>query len=336
MAVTIKDIARELSISPAAVSLALNDSPMVSRETTQRVKETARKMGYVRNQYARGLVRGKSGTIALVVPDIENVYFAALVKHVTSLAPEFDVTISITNESVDAEWRALRKLVQQRAEAILLAPVNRPIAEKAYRDWLAACPVPLVFTTARHPGVDRPCVMCDLKSGMRDLTAHVANVGAQKIALLTGPAGVQTLDLREAGFFEALATENRGEVWRVPEVTYQNAYDAGRATDHMPDALICVNDMMALGVLNALGARGVKVPDQVRVAGFDDSVFSAVSAVPLTTVRQDVALIARRSVEIALASIDGKIADADEIIPCALVPRKSTLSLQTKSQAPNG
>lgn len=328
MAVTIKDIARELSISAAAVSLALNDSPMVSRETVLRVKETARKMGYVRNQYARGLVRGKSGTIALVVPDIENVYFAALVKHVTSLAPDYDVTISITNESVEAEWRALRKLVQQRAEAILLAPVNRPIADSAYLDWLAACPAPLVFTTARHPGVEKPCVMCDLKSGMRDLTAHVAAIGTEKIALLTGPSGVQTLDLREAGFFEALAAAGRqGDIWRVTEVTYQNAYDRVRAAGKLPDALICVNDMMAIGALNALGARGVSVPGQMRVAGFDDSVFSEVSSVPLTTVRQDVALIARRSVEIALALIEGRPAAGDVVIPCALIPRRSTLGL---------
>ncbi len=326
MAVTIKDIARELSLSPAAVSLALNGSSAVSRETISRVKETALRMGYVRNEYARGLVRGKSGTIALVVPDIENVYFAALVKHVTSLAPDYDVTISITNESVEAEWRALKKLVQQRAEAILLAPVNRPIAEEAYLDWLSACPVPLVFTTARHPGVDRPCVMCDIRTGMRALTAHVAGVGMEKIALLTGPPDVQTLDLREAGFFEALrAAGKKGEVWRVGEVTYENAYDRVRAAERLPDALICVNDMMAIGALNALGTRGVSVPENVRVAGFDGSVFAEVSPVPLTTVRQDVATIARRAVEIALARIAGKDAVGDEVIPCALITRRSTM-----------
>jgi LacI family transcriptional regulator len=325
MAVTIKDIARALSLSPAAVSLALNDSPMVSRETIRRVKEVAQKMGYVRNQYARGLVRGRSGTIALVVPDIENVFFASLVKHVSSLAPGYDVTISITNESVEAEWRTLRKLIQQRVEAILLAPVNRPIADDAYPEFLAACPAPLVFTTARHPGVERPCVMSDLECGMRALADHVIGKGAHRIALLTGPAGVQTLDVREAGFFEALrAADRTGEVWRVDEVTHQNATARVAAAEDLPDALICVNDMMAIGALNALQARGVSVPDGMLVAGFDDCVFSEVSSIPLTTVRQDVPLIARRSVEIALSLIDGKLAPRDEIVPCALVPRRST------------
>lgn len=325
MAITIKDIARALSLSPAAISLALNDSPMVSKETIRRVKETAEKMGYVRNQYARGLVRGRSGTIALVVPDIENVFFASLVKHISSLAPGYDVTISITNESLETEWRTLKKLIQQRAEAILLAPVNRPISDEAYLAFLSTCPVPLVFTTARHPGVEKPCVMSDLKSGMRALTEHVIANGAHRIVLLSGPAGVQTLDMREAGFFDALRAANRvGEVWRVDEVTHQNATAYIETADKLPDALICVNDMMAIGALNALHTRGVSVPDDMLVAGFDDSVFSEVSSVPLTTVRQDVPLIARRSVEFAVSLIGGNKTIKNEITPCVLIPRLST------------
>ena len=232
MAVTIKDIAKELSISPAAVSLALNGSPMISLETTRRVREMAQKMGYVRNQYARGLVRGRSGTVALVIPDIENVYFASLVKHVTGLVPGYDVTIAITNESIDAEWRTLKKLAQQRVEAILLAPVNRPMHSQTYLDWINNCPVPIVFVTARHEGTNRPCVMCDLKSGMRALTEHVIASGARRTALLTGPKGVQTLDLREEGYIEAL-TEHAlpGEIWHVDEVTYHCAYSRVRAVD---------------------------------------------------------------------------------------------------------
>jgi LacI family transcriptional regulator len=326
MAVTIKDIARALGISAAAVSMALNDSHMVSQETRQRVKETAQQMGYVRNRYARGLVRGRSGSIALVVPDIVNVYFADLVKQVTSLASDYDVVISITNESVEAEWRTLRYLTQQRVEAILLAPVNRPIEDEAYIAWLEACPVPIVFTSARHPGVARPCVMSDLRSGMRALTEHVIAAGARTTALLTGPKGVQTLGMREAGYAEALEAFGRaGDVWRVDEVTYHNAF--GRVRDAadaaLPEALICINDMMAIGALNALNARGLTPPRDLMVTGFDNSIFSQVATVPLTTVHQDVARIAGRAVEIALELIEGKAA-GDEIVDCTLVAREST------------
>jgi LacI family transcriptional regulator len=325
MAVTIKDIARALSLSPAAVSFALNDSPNVSRETIRRVKETARRMGYVRNQYARGLVRGRSGAIALVVPDIENVFFASLVKHITSATTGYDVTISITNESIETEWHTISAHIQQHAEAILLAPVNRPIADADYIKYLNDCPVPIVFTTASHPDVRRPCVMSDLEAGMRDLAQHVIQKGVGRIALLTGPKGVQTLDLREKGFFDALHSLNcAGEVWRVNEVTYQNAIERVAAAADLPEAVICVNDMMAIGALNALNARGIAVPEDIIVAGFDDSIFAEVSPVPLTTVHQDVALIARRSVEIAVSQIEQKDGHADEIIPCSLVPRDST------------
>ncbi len=325
MAVTIKDIAKALSLSPAAVSLALNDSPMVSQETIRRVKATAKKMNYVRNQYARGLVRGRSGTVALVIPDIENVFFASLVKHVSNIATSYGVTISITNESLEAERRTIEALIQQRAEAILLAPVNRPITDEAYLEFLASCPVPLVFTTAPHPNVDHPCVMSDLESGMRALANHVIEKGAHRIVLLTGPAGVQTLDLRERGFFEAIHAANRiGDVWRVDEVTHQNASARVAVAEDLPDALICVNDMMAIGALNTLHARGIRVPHEMLVAGFDDSVFSEVSTIPLTTVRQDVPQIAQRSVEIALSLIRSKRAERDEIVPCVLIPRRST------------
>jgi len=335
MAVTIKDIAKALSLSPAAVSFALNDSPMVSKETIERVKATAKKMNYVRNQYARGLVRGRSGTIALVVPDIENVFFASLVKHVSSIVTGYEVSISITNESIEAEWRTLKALIQQHAEAILLAPVNHPITDEAYRAFLEACPVPLVFTSAPHPGVNRPCIMSDLESGMRTLANHVIERGAWRIALLTGPAGVQTLDLREKGFFDAIqAADRAGDIWRVDEVTYQNAIARVAVAETLPDALICVNDMMALGALNALHTRGVAVPDEILVAGFDDGIFSKVSSIPLTTVRQEVALIARYSVESALSLIDGKQTPHDEIIPCTLVSRRSTESERAQKRIP--
>lgn len=329
MAITIKDIAREVGVSAAAVSLALNDSPMIGADTTRRVKEAAREMGYVRNQYARGLARGRSGAIALVVPDIENVFYSALVKHVAaaSKAAGYDVTIAISNESAEDELRIIRRLAQQRPEAILLAPVNRAFGEGESAQRLGEFSVPLVFVSARYPGVKAPVVMCDLETGMRTLTEHILQTGARKITLLTGPEGVETLDMRCHGFISAMnAAGLEGEICRVGDVTYQNAYthvlSAGR--EGLGEALICVNDMMAVGALNALSALGLRVPEDIRVAGFDDSLFSQVSVVPLTTMRQDVPLMARRAVELAVSCIENGDHSAEEYLPCRLILRRST------------
>lgn len=325
--VTIKDIARVLSISPATVSLALNGNDNVSSETADKVKRTAEEMGYVRNRFARSLVCGKSGTIALVVPDIENPYFASLVKHVTSIIDDYDVLISISNESETAERNAVKKLAKENVEAILLAPVNKPLSDTKYSSWLENLDIPLVFISAKHGCINRPVVMCDLCGGMHELTMHVAGTGVKRIALLTGPENVFTLDLRKQGFVEAaMQTGFVPNIYYLPEVTYRAAYEKAfnDISRDMPDALICVNDMMALGVVNAFSAKGIRVPDDILVAGFDDSIFAAVSEVPLTTVVQDISQIAAKSVETTKALIRGATVEQEQFIKCRLVERVST------------
>ena len=329
MRVTIRDIAASLGISVATVSLALNDSPLVKKETMKRVKDEARRMGYMPNPYARNLARGRSGHIGLIVPDIQNVYYASLVHHINAAtaASGYQLTILISNESPDKERRLIRSLVQYDVEAILLAPANKPEVEKDYLEELNSLRIPLIFASACYPDVYAPCVMSDLEQGMRELAQHMVRGGAKRIAYLTGPRGVATLDVREDSYRSVLAAAGlEPHVVRVSEVTYENAYAAVREMQQMPDAIMCVNDMMAVGALNALSERGVQVPEAVRVAGFDDGLYARVSATPLTSVVQDIQAIARKSVEIALECIrgDGRAEIGDVRIPCDLRVRKST------------
>lgn len=328
MQVTIKDIARALGLSPATVSLALNESPMVNPDTAKRVRSEAQRVGYVPNQYARGLARGKSGMIALVVPEIRNDYFASLVDYVTEASKQsgYNLSIFISNESFEDEKRIFRKLLQQNVEAIIIAPVDRPPEDEEYMGWLCDCSVPIVFTSSKYEGVEKPCVMCDLRSGMVALTEHLCKQGFKRVALLNGPHSVYTFDLRESGYLEAICKYGlKPEVYRVLHVGYQEAFGCAYMMEDLPDALICVNDITALGSLNAMIARGVKVPDDIRIAGFDDCVYSQVAAVPLTTVCQDVRAVAERVLAVARARIENpnkKVSDV--IVPCALVTRHST------------
>jgi len=329
MRVTIRDVAAALGVSVATVSLALNDSPLVKEETMKRVKETAQRMGYMANPYARNLARGRSGHIGLIVPDIQNVYYASLVHHINAAtaASGYQLTILISNESREKESRMIRSLLQYDVEAILLAPVNKPDVDREYIDTLSALQVPLIFTSARYPGVQAPCVMSDLRGGMGELAQHIVDGGAKKIAYLTGPRGVATLDMREDSYLRVLAEEGlEPHIVRVGEVTYENAYTAVQEMQQLPDVLMCVNDMMAVGALNALAERGVPVPEKVRVSGFDDGLYARVSATPLTSVVQDVRAIAWKSVEIALERIRGdRPAGMDDVmIPCELRVRRST------------
>lgn len=327
MAITIKDIAKELGVSPATVSLALNNSPMIGALTTRRVKEAAFRMGYVRNQYSRTAARSRTGTIALVVPEIENLYYASMVKNVTMEAKNagYDVYIAMTQESIRDEWRILRRMVQQRTEAILLSPANVGTPTPEYISWMQECPTPLVFLGARHPGVNTPSVMCDLAEGMEAVTSHVIETGAKKIVFMTGDSSVETLEMRMTGYRRALEKAGiTGEIWRLDPLDYSPAYSRVMNAKELPDAIICVNDVTAAGALNALTDRGVKVPDDIIVTGFDDSMFAKLALVPLTSVRQDIPAMAATAMQTALAMINGDSSVESAPLPCTLVPREST------------
>ena len=330
MRITIRDIADSLGISTATVSLALNDSPLVKDATLKRVKEEAARMGYMPNPYAQKLVRGRSRNIGLIVPDIQNVFYASLVHYINAetAAAGYQLTILISDESIETERRMVRTLEQYDVEAILLAPANKPEIPEDYIRQLNSLNIPLIFASASYPGVNRPCAMSDLGQGMGDATRHVVASGARSIAYLTGPQGVATLDIRENSYRRVLGEAGLSpQVYRVDKVTYENAYTAVYEMPKLPEALMCVNDMMAVGALNALSERGVLVPGNMLVTGFDDGLYARVSATPLTSVQQSIPSIASAAVSLALQYKDqSEPADnaTQTLIPCELHVRKST------------
>jgi len=327
-AVTIKDIARTLGVSEATVSLALNHNPLVKLETREKVIKTAKAMGYVPNTNARRLVLQKSGIIGLVVPDIENVYYASLVKELSEgmAASGYSLSIFISGNDPQKEARAIRDLIAARVEGIVYVPINIAASLDESRTLLDNCGIPTVCATTVAEGMD--CVLCDLREGMRKLTAHILAKDPRRIVYLTGPQGVYTLDCRQIAFLEAVAdadVEIRTE--HLAAVDYTCAREAAeKLLDNLPDAIICVNDFMALGVVNLLTERGISVPRDCVVTGFDDSVFSIASPVPLTTVRQDIRAIAKTTVERLLRMIGSKEPWEPEtvLLPTELVVRKST------------
>ena len=327
MAITIKDVANALGVSPATISLALNNSPMISAATTRKVKEAAYNMGYVRNQYARRLSRGRSGTIALVVPDVENLYFASMIRHVIEQARElgYDVNISMSNENINDEWRIMRRMIAQRCEAILLSPVNAAIATQEYLTYLAASPVPIMFIGARYPSLNIPCVMCDLENGMFDLTEHVIDGGAKKISLLTSNIESETVKMRMEGFNRAMLKHGlTGEFINCDQMTYQSSYERVMAMTELPEALLCINDVTAVGALNAITQRGLRVPQDIKIAGFDNSELTAISIVSVTSVQQNIPEMAKLAVQNAAAMIEGNTGIESVFLPCSLVKRTST------------
>ena len=330
MNIKLEDVARRLGVSKATVSLALNGSPRVNERTRERVLAASREMGYHPNPYARRLVTQKSRLIGLIVPDIENVYYASLVRHVSDALNRagYALSVATSTNSRLTERKIIGEMLESRVDALLLAPVNAPGGSTAYLSAADDAGVPLLFVTSIYADQTRPCVMCDLYGGMKALMARLYESGRRHIALLTGPCDVYCLDLRECGWHDFLAEHNlpADAAIHLSEVSYEAALAAMRDGPMKDiDAAVCVNDMMALGVVNALLARGIHVPADVAVAGYDDVIFSRVSPVPITTVRQDVRALAIAAVDHLLDMIEHRNTANDmTLLPCTLIEREST------------
>lgn len=335
MSVTIKDIARELGVSPATVSLALNGSSMIGQETTRRVKEAAERMGYVRNPYARSLVKGRTGVLRLVVAELRTPFYATLVQDISRAAQEkgYEVSVAVSDDQGATEWANMRRLVQHRVEGIMLSPVNTMPRDPAYMRWLREMDVPMVFAGSRYVEVDAPFVTLDIYGGMLDLTRRLAAQGNRKFVLLSGAEGVDTMDQRVAGFRAGLAEAGlAGQVWYTGDTGYESAYrrvlEAPR--EELPQVFMCINDLMALAAMNALARRGLRVPEDVGVAGFDDGVFAQVSPVSLTTVHLDLSALTGAILEAMLRRLNGERA-YPATIPSQAILRRSTEKTESKN-----
>jgi len=333
MNVKLEDVARRAGLSKATVSLALNGSPRINSRTRQRVEALAEEMGYHPNPYARQLVTRKSRQIGLIVPDIENVYYASLIRHVSDDlgAGGYGLSIATSCNSRLTERRVIGELLDSRVDGILLAPVNKPNDSTAYLNAPDLAHVPLLFATSRYAGIDRPCVMCDLYSGMKAMMSALYECGYRSMTLLSGPEQVYCLDLRERGFRDFAREHDLGElpIIHLEEVSYDAALAAVRERTPEADAILCVNDMMALGVVNALLEKGLRVPDDRAVTGYDDVIFSQVSPVPISTVRQDIPALAAASVDVLLDMVQGTEVDPSfrKTLPCDISLRQSTRKL---------
>lgn len=321
MGVNIKDLAAAAGVSPATVSLALNDSGLVKAETKERIKELADKMGYKPNHHARSLVKGKSGMLGLIVPSLQNVLFAELVHQINRLANArgYGVAVANSDNSRSEEEKLLRNMSSHAPEGIMLAPINEPGRSGSV---IENYQTPILFITSRYSDSKHPCVMSNVRQGMYDLTREVIRSGRKRLVFVTGPEGVHHLDEREAGYIAA-ADGVTHDIYRAETLDYRGGCAAGEALlDKGYDAILCANDLTALGVEIALVNHGIAVPEQIGVTGFNNIIFSETSAIPITTVEQDIQAIAEQAIESMFELIHEKQCE-DAVLECKVVKRRS-------------
>ena len=329
MDIKLEDVARRVGMSKSTVSLALNGSNKVNLNTRNLILQVAGEMGYTPNPHARKLAMRKSNMIGLIVPDIQNVYYASLVSFTARVLRNsgYGLFISISENSRKREKQIVQEMIENRMDGVLLVPLNKPNEDIGYLLTLEAAEIPMVYVTSQYPGVQRPYVMCDLYSGMRKIVRLLYEEGHRKIAMMTGPSGVYCMDQREMGYRDELRAlglqyEN---IMQLEDVDYASALSQVLTLrEPEMDAIACVNDMMALGVINALNLNGFHVPGDIAVSGYDDLIYSRISSVPITTVKQDLETVADIATQMILSLIGHSDAEEKDVIDCDVIIRSST------------
>jgi len=309
MAATLADVAARAGVSTATVSRVLNGNYPVSALTRERVHRALGELDYVVNGPARALAAATSEVIGVIVNDVSDPFFSIQASGTQWEAASADLLAVICNTagSPSDELKYISMLLRQRVRGVVLTGGSREEPEhlqaiaKLISQAIAAGTAVVMCGRPAPPGVDVPCVAFDNEGGSRALTKHVITMGHRRIAYVAGPPGNSTTTARLAGHRQALAEQG------VPDSVvvhgdFSRASGFNAAMDLIESdvtAIVAGNDLMALGVIAALRQRGIRVPEDISVAGFDD-LPAAVDVVPaLTTVRLPLDKGARRAGRIA-------------------------------------
>ena len=293
MPITIKDIARKLNISIAAVSRALDGYPDISPETRRRVEETARAMGYVPNRAARQLRRKRSDTLGFILPvsapRFADPFYSEFIEGLgdETAAQGFDLLITTAAPETDAEQSTYRSWVQSnKVDGVVLNRVR-------LRDWrvqfLAENQIPFAGLELSQDGVTYPHVTTESRAAFRGLVQHLAQAGFSRLAYIGGWPESLIQHERQAGFVAGVlqsGLELRPEWLATADFTSEGGYLAAMNLLNLterPDALLCITDETAFGALRAAQEQGLTPGREVSVTGFDGVRESRYTNPPLTT-----------------------------------------------------
>ena len=330
---TIKDVAALAGVSAATVSRALDDRPEISSETKERVRLACAQLGYVPNAASRGLSGHATHTIGLVLPDISNPYFSGMATAIEETAAAHGCRVFLSNSlrKEDRELRAIENLVARQVDGILVNPVS-PESQLRHREVLGG--LPCVYLGANHD--ESPSyVMADNETGAYAAARYLIRLGHRDILFLGGRTTSRTREQRIRGFRRALAEaglEGR-ELPAPPNVTLMRQWSYETALEllkgPLPDAIFAYSDMTALKVLEAAEERGVRIPEDLSMVGYDNIAFGALHRIHLTTVSQHKYQQGQIAVERLLEKINGSRAHTEDILEPELIIRSTCVKHQT-------
>ncbi|WP_129837917.1 LacI family DNA-binding transcriptional regulator [Streptomyces sp. RFCAC02] len=304
--VGIKEVARQAGVSVGTVSNVINRPHMVADETRERVQAAITELGYVRSESARQLRAGQSRIIALLVLDMGNPFFVDVATGAERVARAAKLGVMTCNsaQSPSEESDYLGLFAEQRVRGVLVTPADMTghnLADFRRHN------IPFVLVDRVLPSAEGCSVSVDDVRGGTLAVRHLIDRGHTDVAYISGPMSLQQCQdrmegaaraLTDAGF--AASALHHIEAARLDVASGREAGARLLAMADRPSAVFCANDLLALGVLQALFAAGVRVPDEMALVGYDDIEFAAAAAVPLTSVRQPAVRMGRQAAELLL------------------------------------
>ena len=329
--VTIKDIARELGISPSTVSRALKDHPDISPETKKAVNELAEKLNYQPNIVALNLRQSKTNTLGVIIPEIVHFFFSTVISGIEDVAYSagYNVILTQSNESSQRERTDMKALFNSRVDGMLLS-LSRETTTFDHIDSMMAKGVPMVFfdRVYDHPNTSK--VIVDDLSGAKEATLHLIEQGCKRIAHIEGSPNLEITKQRLEGYLEALKEKNipidKSLIIPCPEASI----DAGKKSTEqllsmspLPDGIFATNDPVAMGAMQAIREKGLKIPQDIAVVGFSNWLFSSMMDPPLSSVDQPGFEMGQEATRLLIRQIETKSKEDID-------PKPETKILKTK------
>jgi LacI family transcriptional regulator len=301
----IREVAKRAGVSLGTVSNVLNRPAIVAEETLRRVQLAIEEIGFVRNGSARQLRAGRSQHIGLVVLDVANPFFTEVARGVEDLANQAGYVVILCNsdDSVEKESHYLHVLEEQRTQGVLITPVQN---DASYLQRFRQHGIAVVL-------LDRPSRIKDLCSVAVDdvrggdlATAHLLEQGHERIAFVHGPLSIRQCADRRRGVLRAVKAAGLDPDRAIVDITTPalNAREGEESVDKLlsarikPTAVFCANDLLALGLMRGLTRRGISIPGDIALVGYDDIEFASVLSTPLTSIRQPKYELGRAAAEL--------------------------------------
>ena len=316
----IRDVAREAGVSVGTVSNALNDPSKVAEQTLARISAAIEKLGFVRNDAARQLRAGKSRAVGLIVVDGANPFFAELARGAEHRAADFGLSVLNANsdENPDRERVLLNLFEEQRVFGVLISPLVVELEPlKKLRD--RGTPVVLVDMASQDKSFSS--VSVDDIAGGRIVVKHLVDAGSRNIVFVGGPFIREQVAQRLQGAREAAEAAGAAfESVETPAMTVEEGRRIGesllaRTTSELPDGIFAANDLLALGIMQAVIVDGrFSIPQDIAIVGYDDIAYSSTAIVPLSSVRQAPETIGSRAMELLQAEAENGPTAVQQIV----------------------